>query len=927
MKKSKLNKTIAFMAILMLGVSTLSAATAISINTTDGGPGDLFKTSTAGAVAVNNWENIAKGYTAKGGKSGDLTVLTNLRDNTNTATGVAYTATGTWGGSWSTGDRSAFGNDDSLMLVNWSDVNNASFTLTNLNGFASTYDVYVYCWDHGNNRTGGITANGQTFYITTGANAGPHAQSSAADVTTSWSEKGTKSYVKFTGVTLDTLVVSIVGDNSQGGSSWLPINGIQIVQTAAPVTQEIENYDSVNLANGGKTNNPTYADWAAVQAVLPAKLKVNSLDAAAVTWADTDTYNAAIPGTYTFTGTVGTLEDGYVDAVDTISTVTTTVTLIVEAPTVTVDSLTETSFTLTWDTVTGADSYDVVVSTNSDLTVIDDQVLTTNISSPTVVSPVSGLTGGITYYYGVTTNDSSYKSAESTGSVVTPSFDPGMTDSVQYQYMIPWTTKAYYQTLGRFRVKGLQTIGADTNISADLSAISPHPWFSDYTNDIIVAKVDSTFTLELDLEDVHDGRIDAKVWIDWNHDGVFDNTTEVVHSSFTPHGSGGQNGVYSTNITVPSTAIVGSTTRMRIRACENHPSLDMNDLDAIGANTVASCGYDYALTVMEAGPIAVNDPTVTLAVTPGTDSNGSAALALDPVVSQIIRTWTATGTATGATITFNKTANGIEQIGTTENYRLLRTDQTPTTRSATLEIDPTVTYPTDVTITADSITFSGVDIVDGAEYTLGSTEIIITPVLGLEISQNGTELTWTAEDESTVASYQIVDTTSGETVATVIAGESSYSYELDEDQTVKLVVIDKSGFEQTFFPTNGDQTPVNYELVKGWNLLTPPDNSADLSDLGSEFWTWTGESYERNNAPQVGQAFWVYADKEKSVAIVATPKPVKLELQSGWNMVGSPVNSELPEDALLIYSWNDVYQSIASDGTLLQGIGYWIFSF
>ncbi len=53
-----------------------------------------------------------------------------------------------------------------------------------------------------------------------------------------------------------------------------------------------------------------------------------------------------------------------------------------------------------------------------------------------------------------------------------------------------------------------------------------------------------------------------------------------------------------------------------------------------------------------------------------------------------------------------------------------------------------------------------------------------------------------------------------------------------------------------------------------------------------------------------------------------------MTVETGWNLIG-PVSNELaPSEATLIYNWNEVYESIAVDqGVLLQGVGYWIFSF
>ncbi len=203
-----------------------------------------------------------------------------------------------------------------------------------------------------------------------------------------------------------------------------------------------------------------------------------------------------------------------------------------------------------------------------------------------------------------------------------------------------------------------------------------------------------------------------------------------------------------------------------------------------------------------------------------------------------------------------------------------------------------------------------------------------TPVTGLELIQAGTELTWTIEEEIGVKEYQIVDASSGDVLETIIAdGSVVYTTTVTEGVAVKLVVVDKSGFSQSFFPENGNNIFVVYNLSKGWNLIAPPGENADLSKVGSEFWTWNGDAYERVDTPAVGQAFWCYMTEAKEVNVTAEKVNVNLTLTQGWNLVGPTENIKAPEEALSVYSWNDLYESVSNEnGILIQGIGYWIFS-
>ncbi len=211
-----------------------------------------------------------------------------------------------------------------------------------------------------------------------------------------------------------------------------------------------------------------------------------------------------------------------------------------------------------------------------------------------------------------------------------------------------------------------------------------------------------------------------------------------------------------------------------------------------------------------------------------------------------------------------------------------------------------------------------------SEYTKG------TPVTGLEMTQTGNLLEWKVDSEYNVNEYQVVNIATGELIATIPAGQGPYSLTLEPGIEAKLIVVDHSGFKQTFFPENGNSIVYNYPLTEGWNLITLPTNKAELSNLRKatvgDFWAWTGSSYRTANDED--QTVWVYAETSKEVTVRAEKESSVVTLQQGWNLVGSLENIEAPSNAELIYSWNNKYQQIADENAiLLQGVGYWIFSF
>ncbi len=203
----------------------------------------------------------------------------------------------------------------------------------------------------------------------------------------------------------------------------------------------------------------------------------------------------------------------------------------------------------------------------------------------------------------------------------------------------------------------------------------------------------------------------------------------------------------------------------------------------------------------------------------------------------------------------------------------------------------------------------------------------VTPVLGLEVIQTGTQLSWFVTDEINVAKYLVVDAITGKTITSVIADNStSYSIILPEGVNAKLIVIDHSGFQQTFYPENGNLQTTAYALQTGWNLIAITGENADLSNLPIPLWQWNNSAYSTTNKVTPTQAVWVHSDRAYQATVTAEKSTQKIKLSQGWNMVGPVKNVPVMDDALLIYSWSDSYQQVLEDnGTLLQGIGYWIF--
>ncbi|MEA4841854.1 MAG: DUF4347 domain-containing protein [[Clostridium] symbiosum] len=93
--------------------------------------------------------------------------------------------------------------------------------------------------------------------------------------------------------------------------------------TLAPEDVEITGFDAISNVSAGTAGSATYASVAEVQAALLENVTAN---AGAVTvpvtaWVDTDGYNPAVAGSYTFTAILGSIPSGYANPNDYTATV------------------------------------------------------------------------------------------------------------------------------------------------------------------------------------------------------------------------------------------------------------------------------------------------------------------------------------------------------------------------------------------------------------------------------------------------------------------------------------------------------------------------------------------------------------------------------------------------------------------------------
>jgi hypothetical protein len=177
--------------------------------------------------------------------------------------------------------------------------------------------------------------------------------------------------------------------------------------------------------------------------------------------------------------------------------------------------------------------------------------------------------------------------------------------------------------------------------------------YSDYTNLTVQLEQSKTYPLSLKLGTcgANFNKI-AKVFIDWNGDGVFDAnelvaTTDVVNAT----------DIYTTNITVPLTVVPGNFSLMRVVLKETSDSSKVHACGNYGKGETQDYRVQFLQTSIDAGIIAIVNPSVggdcsgPTAVTVTVKNFGGAPLTEIPV--------TVTITAPDGTVsTFNQTYTG-----------------------------------------------------------------------------------------------------------------------------------------------------------------------------------------------------------------------------------------------------------------------------
>lgn len=128
--------------------------------------------------------------------------------------------------------------------------------------------------------------------------------------------------------------------------------------------------------------------------------------------------------------------------------------------------------------------------------------------------------------------------------------------------------------------------------------------YSDYTSQTIQLEQGKTYPLSVTMGTCGNNfNKAAKVYIDWNGDGIFE-ADELVATSLVINGTG----TFTTNITVPLTAVAGNYSRLRIVLEETSDTSTIKPCGSYAKGETQDYRVQFLQTTTDAGITAINSP-------------------------------------------------------------------------------------------------------------------------------------------------------------------------------------------------------------------------------------------------------------------------------------------------------------------------------
>ncbi|WP_118972193.1 GEVED domain-containing protein [Taibaiella koreensis] len=180
---------------------------------------------------------------------------------------------------------------------------------------------------------------------------------------------------------------------------------------------------------------------------------------------------------------------------------------------------------------------------------------------------------------------------------------------------------------GIYYIASVTTTGGSTNIN-NTGTVASTNGYADYTSMVVTSIAGGSFTVNASSDALFTYK--WAIWIDWNHDGDFDDTGETVYSLLTTTGVS----TITAPVTVPAAATTGNT-RMRVRILRDWATDPLLPC----TNNLYGEVEDYTVNVLPS-------------TCSGTPAGGTANAAAATVACNATTSLSLTGSTSGAGITY-----------------------------------------------------------------------------------------------------------------------------------------------------------------------------------------------------------------------------------------------------------------------------------
>jgi PKD-like domain/GEVED domain/Secretion system C-terminal sorting domain/Beta-propeller repeat len=509
------------------------------------------------------------------------------------------------------------------------------------------------------------------------------------------------------------------------------------------------------------------------------------------------------------------------------------------------------------------------------------------------------------------------------------------------------------------------TFGASLSNTPNCTGVNG---YSLYTSPNPTYAANTAYVLNVQVTASGAGVDGVAVWIDYNQDGVFV-SGELVYSSY--NSAGGSTQTYSTSITIPSSALNG-TTRMRIRSAKNaNPSgsacsgvsqgetadyyitisggqsnltytwspstfLSSTNLASVTATSVTATTSYTAIVAAVSGCYSSNGASISVNPLPSMTSTNSATICSGGTVSIPLTsnytstyTWIASNnantsgesTTTQSTSTLSNTIINSTAVAQTVTYTVIPTTTGTSACTGAAQIVTVIVNPLPTMTSANSTT-----ICSGGTVSIPLTSNLAASYLWAATDNTNTVGESLTNQTSTTLNNTITNNTSiAQTVTYFVLPTSTVGSCTGNTQTVNVVVNPKPNMTSSSAATICSGLTLNIPLSSDVNSTyswVAADNTNTIGESTTNQNSATINNSIVNNTTTAQTVVFSVVPTSitggctgniQTVSVVVNPKPVMTSANSVTICSGTDVGLTFSSDVAANYSW------LASDNTNTTG--------